>query len=386
MKVIRYDSAPLKATKNDAGFLMGEANVTRTGVFTYRNKDGSERRELRLPEEVFKPSSLKSLQHAPITLDHPSEAVTSKNAKKLSIGAVGDSVRGDGSFVRASYVIHDDAAITEIESGRKQQLSCGYNCDLEMASGTYNGEKYDAIQRNIVHNHLAVLARGRAGPEVRIDGIDDAVCIDSDKPTNKKEEKPMIKLNIDGVDVEVSETAAQVIKRAQMKLADEVNASKKDAADAKADLAKAQGRADGLDAEVKKLKAENTPEARTKLINDRVALVSKAEKILSTKEAAFKADGISDDDIKRQVIMKVTPTADLKDKSSDYVNARFDAAIESQQTSTTNQDGVITANANARAIISNADGSAGGGNKVADAQKRMKERNAVAWKGAQKTA
>lgn len=378
MPVIRYDSAPIKATRTDAGFLRGEANVTRTGVFTYRNADGSERRELRLPEEVFKPLSMNSLSMAPITLGHPLEAVTSKNAKALAVGAVGDNVKADGKFLRASYVIHDDAAITEVESGRQRELSCGYNCDLEMKSGVYEGERYDAIQRNINHNHLAILARGRAGPEVRIDG-DDAVCIDGNE-TPKKRNSNMIKLHIDGVDIEVSETAAQIIKRAQMKLEDEVKRLTKDAADASAALAKAQGRADGLDAEVKTLKQAAAPEALTKLINERVSLVNKADKILSTKEAAFKADGLSDDEIKRQVILKVQPTADLKDKSADYVNARFDAAIEASTTTVTNADGVAAANGDARRVITNADGSAGGGNKVADAQKRMKERNASMWK------
>jgi hypothetical protein len=377
MPVLRYDSAPIKATRTDAGFLRGEANVTRTGVFTYRNADGSERKELRLPEEVFKPLSMNSLSMAPITLGHPLEAVTSKNAKALAVGAVGDSVKADGKFLRASYVIHDDAAITEIESGRQRELSCGYNCDLEMKSGVYEGERYDAIQRNINHNHLAILARGRAGPEVRIDG-DDAVCIDGNETPTKRNSN-MIKLHIDGVDIEVSETAAQIIKRAQMKLEDEVKRLTKDAADASAALAKAQGRADGLDAEVKTLKQAAAPEALTKLINERVSLVNKADKILSTKEAPFKADGLSDDEIKRQVILKVQPTADLKDKSADYVNARFDAAIEASTTTVTNADGVAAANGDARKVIAHADGSATG-NKVAEAQKRMKERNSAAWK------
>lgn len=379
MKVIRYDSAPIKATKNDAGFLKGEANVTRTGVFTYRNADGSMRRELRLPAEVFKADSMATLALAPITLDHPAEAVTSKNAKGLAVGTVGDHVKQDGIYLRAPYVIHDDAAIAEIESGRKRELSCGYNCDLEMVSGTYEGEHYDAIQRNIRHNHLAVLARGRAGPEVRIDG-DDAVCVDSDVRTTPKE-RAMIKLRIDGVDVEMPEQSAQMVQRAQEKLNEVIVQLRKDCELAKADLAKAQGRADALAEEVKTLKAANAPEAINQKIAERVALVSKADKILSEKDAPFKADGLSDDDIKRKVIMKITPTADLKDKSADYVNARFDAAVESHTSTATTQDSVTAANANARAIVTKADGG-GSADPVAAAQKRMAERNAKAWQPA----
>ena len=40
-------------TRTVDGFLTGRAIVTSIGVFTYRYADGTELRELRLPEEVF---------------------------------------------------------------------------------------------------------------------------------------------------------------------------------------------------------------------------------------------------------------------------------------------------------------------------------------------
>ena len=56
-----------------------------------------------------------------------------------------------------------------------KELSLGYNLDLVEEPGTYNGEPYDAIQTNIVINHLALVASARAGEQARlnIDGSDE---------------------------------------------------------------------------------------------------------------------------------------------------------------------------------------------------------------------
>ena len=63
---IDYATSP--AEKTAEGFLVARAPVTSIGVFSYRNPDGSERRELRLPEEVFNADSLASLRLKPLTL------------------------------------------------------------------------------------------------------------------------------------------------------------------------------------------------------------------------------------------------------------------------------------------------------------------------------
>lgn len=53
-RVRRLDSIPLDMTYfTDEGYLVDHPIVTSVGIFVYHNPDGSERRELRLPEEVF---------------------------------------------------------------------------------------------------------------------------------------------------------------------------------------------------------------------------------------------------------------------------------------------------------------------------------------------
>jgi hypothetical protein len=53
----------------------------------YRNPDGSDRRELRLPEEVFKADSLETLRDATVIEGHP-DMVNPSNWKELSRGHV----------------------------------------------------------------------------------------------------------------------------------------------------------------------------------------------------------------------------------------------------------------------------------------------------------
>ena len=174
MKSQRFDVGELESpVRRDDGTIRADARLTRSGVFLYRNSDGSLRREFRPPSEVFDSASLDSLRMVPVTMDHPRFAVDASNARKVSVGTTGQDVRQDGSFVRSTIAVNDQASITQMEAG-KNQLSCGYHCTLDFTEGvTDEGEKFDAIQRNIIYNHVAIVDRGRAGPYVsaRIDEL-----------------------------------------------------------------------------------------------------------------------------------------------------------------------------------------------------------------------
>lgn len=65
-QVIRLDSLPLGQTSfTPEGYLKDRPILTSTGIFEYTNPDGSVRRELRLPEDVFDPESLSSYKGKP---------------------------------------------------------------------------------------------------------------------------------------------------------------------------------------------------------------------------------------------------------------------------------------------------------------------------------
>ena len=144
--------------------------LTRVGIFEYRRPDGSIRRELRLPEEVFAPESLASYKGKPVILTHEAGMIDSDNVQQEQIGTILSEGMQDGDNVRAQIIIHD---ARKLDYGLRE-LSLGYSLDLEEVPGEWQGQPYDAIQRNIRVNHLALVEKARAGDSARlnIDGED----------------------------------------------------------------------------------------------------------------------------------------------------------------------------------------------------------------------
>lgn len=184
-RVIRLDSLPLEQTYYTAeGYLKDRPILTRTGIFEYKNADGTVSRELRLPEDVFSAESLGSYKGKPIIVTHDAGLVNKDNVHDEQIGTILTEGYRSGDDVRAEIIIHDVDAMKQ--SGLRE-LSLGYNLDLEYTPGEWNGEHYDAIQRNIRINHLALVQEARAGEQARLN-------IDSrDGNSNLKGEKSMKK-------------------------------------------------------------------------------------------------------------------------------------------------------------------------------------------------
>ena len=69
----RWDLGELSPAVKDeeTGYLTTTAHITKVGVFTYQDADGTSRRELRHPEEVFNVDALASFGLVPFTNDHP---------------------------------------------------------------------------------------------------------------------------------------------------------------------------------------------------------------------------------------------------------------------------------------------------------------------------
>ncbi|MGO4129885.1 DUF2213 domain-containing protein, partial [Inquilinus sp. YAF38] len=155
------------------GYLVAAARIARTGVQTYSGAemgrtDLAAVRVWRPEEEVFAADALASMAHRPVTLDHPVEPVTAANWKAHSVGQVGGEVARDGDYIRVPLVLMDRAAVDAVIAG-KRQLSVGYAAEIDWTPGTTPaGEAYDAVQRRIRANHLAVVDAARAGPACRI--------------------------------------------------------------------------------------------------------------------------------------------------------------------------------------------------------------------------
>lgn len=158
----------------DEGYLVDHPVLTSCGIFEYVNPDGSIRRELRIPKYVFDEKSLKTYKGKPVIITHEAGVVDKNNVDKEQIGTILSDGYQDGDNVRAEIIIHNTDALKECGL---RELSLGYNLDLVEEPGVWKGEPYDAVQTNIVINHLALVASARAGEQARlnIDSSDEPV-------------------------------------------------------------------------------------------------------------------------------------------------------------------------------------------------------------------
>ena len=165
------------------GFMRVDGYATRIGVFTYVLPNGTIRRELRHPDDVLKADSLATLIGVPVTDEHPPVMVDARNSRTYARGMTGDSVQPqpDGRIL-VGLTVTDGGLIQRIDDGSQVELSSGYDCDLLMQPGEWQGQRYDARQMNITYNHLAVTRKGRAGPEVGL-RLDAAEQVDGDHET-----------------------------------------------------------------------------------------------------------------------------------------------------------------------------------------------------------
>jgi len=344
----RYDVAPIdKYELTPEGYLRAWATIARTGVQQYTDADGSIRREYRPEAEVASPISLASFAGKAITLEHPSVLLDSSNTKDYQIGFTSTEVVYDNGFVRAVMTITDKDAIERIMRGDAKEVSAGYRVNYEAIPGvTDSGENYDGIQKDINGNHIAVVRRGRAGPQVKLH-LDRLDAADPSLFTPIEEPSMTAKVNFDGAEFEVTESVALAITKerddAKMSYADMkkkydgmmAEASKmKEEMDAmhkemKGKVDAAEGRADALTEEVDSLKGELSEAQKTNvdsLVKERIALIDKARPSL---DAAFDFTGKTAREIMETSIKAVRSDADLSDRSDDYVTAMFDTLAES---------------------------------------------------------
>ncbi|WP_017272714.1 DUF2213 domain-containing protein [Sinorhizobium meliloti] len=328
------DAAPIAGTRRTAdGYLVADVRTARTGIQLYAGHEVGKPematvKVYRPEDQVFDKASLGSYAHKPVTNDHPDEAVTADNWKSLSVGQIGDEVARDGEFVRVPLIVMDGATISEIEGG-KRELSAGYTCDLSWEPGTTpEGEKYDAIQKDIRINHVAIVQRGRAGSEARIGdgagkwGVSPVNTQIADERIPKMD---LRKILVDGLTVETTDQGAQAITKLQKdlessaaKFADAEKAHQTALAAKDAELAK-------KDAEIDALKGKILSDADLdKRVQARADLITKAHTIAKD----VKTEGLSDPAIRKAVVVAKLGDAAVADKSEAYIDARFDMLVE----------------------------------------------------------
>lgn len=385
-KLTLDDAANLRVT--DDGYMVAMPRVARIGIQDYLGRevgrpDMNIVRVLRPADEVFSKDAKHSFAFRPVTNDHPPEHVKADNWKKYAVGHAGGEIAEDGEFLRVPLVLMDAQAIADVRAG-KAELSAGYRCLLDWTPGEFNGQKYDAVQRSIRANHIAVVHQARGGDKLKFgdamksvlqDGLTGQATRDAIKEViqlaldgndeaasamrkiiqtgdHAMTEKTMTIIDVDGVKVSMDDTSAAIVNRYIRSLSDQLEAVK--ASNQKA-LADAGKKVEELEQENEKLKKEKeandakvvtlesqvkdaaiTPAKLDQLVKDRALVVGKAKVVVGDK---LVIDGKTDGEIKRQVVDAKLGDA-AKGWSDEAIAASFDTLTAGIKSDDSNNHGI----------------------------------------------
>lgn len=328
---IRLDAGKLgKAERTPQGGARIPASLTRAGLLTYRNPDGTTRVELYPPEEAFRADSLATLRDAPVIIGHTAW-VNPSNFKSVSVGTLsGEPKREDGDQVGGMLTVQDADALKRVDSGELSDTSLGYSLDYDPSPGVYKGQRYDGVQRNRKYNHVALVAPGgaRAQTGFRFDSTDElssAPVMHSDFSARPNTQERPMKIRLDGKDYDLSnatELAAFGVALEKLREDSKAHASRADVL---------QGKVDGLSADVTRLDSITKDTTRfDAAVTERVELESKARSILGAK---FECKGKTNRELQVAVIRHDAKDysdtgADGKPLSDERVLGRFETVVE----------------------------------------------------------
>jgi uncharacterized protein len=220
-----------------------------------------------------------------------------------------ETVERDGPYLKGSLIIFHEDTIKAIESGARQEISLGYLCRLEPTSGSINGEAYDAIQKDIVVNHVALGPKGwgRAGPDCAIRKDSHSTKL----PTGHSLMHETIRL--DGEEVPLTKEKIAALWAENRRQFEEL-----------------KGRLDAMGLELERAHAAKAvvedPTASDAKVQSHIKLMDQCRGIVGS-EAAL--DGKSDDELKLLAIKHRYPNVALDNKDQIYLDGMFTAILAS---------------------------------------------------------
>lgn len=383
--VLRIDAALgelLAPVRTAEGFLYAEGRAARPGVLLYEDEAGHVTRELVPPEELFATDSLATWGGKPVTNDHPTTGrVTPKSFRQDAVGFVHPTLDADavGGFVKVRLSLHREDAIRDAEAG-KRQLSDGKSVQVHKTPGLWDGkaqaylldgesepryyrpdgstppvafnaaaaERFDSVQRKLVHNHLALVDAARAGAEARVRLDSAGNMLPASGRANPEAKMDTAEVKLGGVSFQIPVSAAMALEAERR---DSAAALAKVKTDAEAGMGGKEARIAELEGEIKKLTDElgklrgdsaTVTAERDQLKADAAALPTLTEVADAVKvarelkcdegEGAVKLDELRADSaslttVRRAVLKRAykTDAAKIDKADASYLAARFDS-------------------------------------------------------------
>lgn len=342
-----YQDSNLRIVETSEGFLKAIADIARPGVFPYLYEDGKITYEAKLPIDILSPETIASASGAPLTIDHPKDSmgnpilVKPENAQSLSHGNVSEPEIVDGK-IRVLLTALSQDAIDEIRKG-KRELSIGFEYDLDPTPGQFEGVNYDSAQKNIRINHVALVANGRAGEQIRIHGDNKNTMkyrkFDStaDLEVSKEVLDELILLNkkiqTDSLEIENLKKKIKTDEGEFDALKAQIAATPMKNESADKELAKIMGQLDNALAQVEAWKAkyakleEEVPAMAEEIATESMDAINMAKSV----DPEMKTDGLSSKEIKLQIIGKLLPFKEgvkIDSLEKSVIDSRYEAACD----------------------------------------------------------
>ena len=170
---------------DDNGFVTIDNNpISRSGVFQYLGSSiGAPEPDriynvYRPAEELASAECMDSFKLLPLVDDHTMLGSNEKGytpAERKGVqGVIGEDVAFRDGVLYGNLKIFSETLKRLIQSGKKE-LSLGYRCVYDAVNGTFGGQSYQYVQRNLRGNHLALVDRARCDVAV----LDSQITMDS---------------------------------------------------------------------------------------------------------------------------------------------------------------------------------------------------------------
>lgn len=195
---ITFDGEASTRRKDANGFLhVGLSPITKEQVVDYfgieipdwkaRGLEPTKKyRGYRPADEIQK--GAETFNGLPLLLDHHPESAE-KPQKDYRVGSLGTDAEWKNPYLFNTLTITDKAAIDAVENGDYRQISCAYRYTPDFTPGEFSGNPYDFVMRDIQGNHVALVQKGRAGPDVIVaDSEPNAEAIMANEETIEKVE------------------------------------------------------------------------------------------------------------------------------------------------------------------------------------------------------
>lgn len=179
MDQLAFDRASVRTIDQDGRMHVALTHISKANVCPYRGDEIPDYEALGLdaakvymlyrdPEELAKAAP--TANNIPLLDEHvPVSAADHK--PDIIVGATGSDAIFNAPYLDQSLVVWTKNAIHGIETGAQQEISCAYYYKADMTPGTFEGVAYDGVMRDIKFNHVAIVRKGRAGPDVMVGDI-----------------------------------------------------------------------------------------------------------------------------------------------------------------------------------------------------------------------